>query len=389
MATNYNLIGNVPGYADVLAGTQAVQLQQDRSSLLRQREQGLRLANQKAQAEQAALGVRRQIGAQVGAGDLAGARKSAAESGDFELISTIDNMDDSARGRVQARIAAAAPVLQQASALPYEQRKQVIAAAAPGLLASGWTEQELTAFDPTDSAITGLVSSTRKVEDIIKQRADEAEFGLKKDRFGEDVRHNRTTEGLTANGQAIQVRGQNMIDARSRQNNAIQLGGLSRNQIKGEADLRKEFNQLPEVKDFKDVRSSWNQVRDLGNKKNATPQDDIALTYSYMKMLDPGSVVREGEFATAQNAAGIPDQIRNAYNKSVSGNRLNPQQRRNMVLSAENVYLGRRKTYNTKAKEYQSYASDYGANPNRVADTFVDTKPKTAGIPSGWKVTKR
>jgi len=39
-------------------------------------------------------------------------------------------------------------------------------------------------------------------------------------------------------------------------------------------------------------------------------------------MLDPGSVVRESEFATAQNAAGVPDQVRNMYNKVLSGTRL-------------------------------------------------------------------
>jgi hypothetical protein len=36
-----------------------------------------------------------------------------------------------------------------------------------------------------------------------------------------------------------------------------------------------------------------------------------------MKMLDPTSVVREGEFATAQNAASIPIKIVNMYNKAL------------------------------------------------------------------------
>jgi len=35
-----------------------------------------------------------------------------------------------------------------------------------------------------------------------------------------------------------------------------------------------------------------------------------------MKILDPGSVVREGEFATAQNSAGIPERIRAKYNRN-------------------------------------------------------------------------
>ena len=45
--------------------------------------------------------------------------------------------------------------------------------------------------------------------------------------------------------------------------------------------------------------------------KDAPPSgaSDIALLYGYMKVLDPGSTVREGEFATASNAGGIPDKI--------------------------------------------------------------------------------
>lgn len=383
MATNYNLIGNIPGYSDVLAGVQAVQQQQDRQQLLQQRSQALALQNQKIQQEQSALATRRQIGSQVGAGDLAGARKAAAESGDFELISTIDKLDKDQRDKVLARTAAAAPVLQSAAALPYEQRRAVIAAAAPSLVANGWSEQEIASFDPTDQAISGLVSTTRKVEDIIKQRQDERDFTYKQQ--NDQANRNVTLRGQdlshadSAASRAVTIRGQNLTDARSRQSNAINAAGIGKGQMKAEGDLRKEFNQLPEIKDFKDVRSSWNQVRDLGNKKNATAQDDIALIYSYMKMLDPGSVVREGEFATAQNAAGIPDQIRNLYNRAQSGNRLNDRQRRNTVLSAERVYLSRRQGYNSKAREYRSYAQDYGADPNRVADTYVDTKSKSGG----------
>ena len=33
---------------------------------------------------------------------------------------------------------------------------------------------------------------------------------------------------------------------------------------------------------------------------------DMALIFSYMKMLDPNSTVREGEYATAQDAGSIP-----------------------------------------------------------------------------------
>ncbi|WP_204128690.1 hypothetical protein, partial [Pseudomonas ogarae] len=78
--------------------------------------------------------------------------------------------------------------------------------------------------------------------------------------------------------------------------------------------------------------NSYGQIAQAA--KTPSAQNDLALIFSYMRMLDPASVVREGEFATAQNAAGVPDQIRNAYNKAVNGERLNPEQRTGFVSSA-------------------------------------------------------
>lgn len=143
-----------------------------------------------------------------------------------------------------------------------------------------------------------------------------------------------------------------------------------------EANYRKEFDNLPEVKTFKTARQQFNTLRDLGTKKNPTPQDDIALIFSYMKTLDPSSVVREGEFAQAQNAAGVPDGIRNMYNKALSGNRLNPDQRQNMVRTAYRNYANYRAAYNQAAENYRGYARDNGINPDRVARTYTPDKPQ-------------
>lgn len=144
---------------------------------------------------------------------------------------------------------------------------------------------------------------------------------------------------------------------------------------KAEADYRKEFDQLPEVKTFKVARQQFNTLRDLGTKKNPTPQDDIAMIFTYMKTLDPGSVVREGEFATAQNAAGIDDTIRNQYNKVLNGTRLNAQQRQNMVRTGYSNYKNFRQAYNQQAENFRGYARDNGISPDRVARTYTPDAP--------------
>lgn len=84
-----------------------------------------------------------------------------------------------------------------------------------------------------------------------------------------------------------------------------------------------------------------------------------------MKMLDPGSVVREQEFANAQNAAGVPDQVRNAYNKAISGQRLNPTQRQDFLNQAAQLATNAQGRITGTARKYQDIARQYGYDPVR------------------------
>ena len=93
--------------------------------------------------------------------------------------------------------------------------------------------------------------------------------------------------------------------------------------------LRKEFTALPEVKEFSKVRTAYNKVKEAG--EDPSPAGDLSLIFNYMKILDPGSVVREGEFANAQNATGVPGKIVNFYNQVVDGTRLSPAQRQDFL----------------------------------------------------------
>jgi len=99
-----------------------------------------------------------------------------------------------------------------------------------------------------------------------------------------------------------------------------------------ETALRKEYNV--QTQPFREVQSSYRRVK----AAESTGAGDIALVYGYMKMLDPGSVVREGEFATAEKTAGIPSAVVNAYNKALSGKRLTEDQRKIFKRQAGGLY---------------------------------------------------
>lgn len=138
----------------------------------------------------------------------------------------------------------------------------------------------------------------------------------------------------------------------------------SKNLTEGERDLRKEFEGLPDVKSFREVEGAYKRISKAATNPSAA--GDIALIFNYMKMLDPGSTVREGEFATAQNAAGVPVMIQNQWNKLQNGERLAPAQRADFLSQAKQQYIGAEELFNSRASQYETLASEYEFEPDRI-----------------------
>jgi len=121
---------------------------------------------------------------------------------------------------------------------------------------------------------------------------------------------------------------------------------------------------LPKGKDPKDLTSTELQVGGQFNTqaspfisigqnykkietaaKNPSAAGDISLIFGYMKLLDPTSVVREGEFATAQNAGSVPDRIFALYNKALTGETLKSNIREDFVSQAKNLVRSQQEIY--------------------------------------------
>jgi len=114
---------------------------------------------------------------------------------------------------------------------------------------------------------------------------------------------------------------------------------------------------LGEAKTFKEVRDAFNRVRGVGEA--TTPAEQMSLIFGYMKMLDPGSTVREGEYATAQNTTGLPGWLENAYNRAASGNFLNPVQVQEFVKQAGEQYKIAEGSYGKTLDQYKGRAERY------------------------------
>ena len=135
---------------------------------------------------------------------------------------------------------------------------------------------------------------------------------------------------------------------------------------------RKEFSSLPPVKQFSDQTSAYGRV--VASVDDPSPSGDLALIFNFMKVLDPGSVVREGEFATAQNAGGIDQRTRGLYNRITSGERLTPEQRADFADRATRLYSEAQGQYQSLAEQYAGFAKQAGLPVDQVIPDFSYSK---------------
>ncbi len=114
------------------------------------------------------------------------------------------------------------------------------------------------------------------------------------------------------------------------------------------------FKTEPSVQNFVTIQEGRNFAGSLDNKTK-NPVDDQGLIYSLAKALDPGSVVREGEYATAQKYA---QSWISAYGKGVtqaiSGTGfLTEKARKNIKDTIEARYKSSLKTYDNLLGQYK------------------------------------
>jgi len=139
-----------------------------------------------------------------------------------------------------------------------------------------------------------------------------------------------------------------------------------------EAGLRTSF--LGQIQPHVHISQSYRKIISAPE----TAAGDLSLIYGYMKILDDGSAVKEGEFANADNARGVPEAIRAQYNKTLNGQRLAPNQRKDFVQSAGDLVNSQKQQFETQKKYYSDISNQYKINPaNIIYDPYADLDIKT------------
>jgi hypothetical protein len=154
------------------------------------------------------------------------------------------------------------------------------------------------------------------------------------------------------------------LDRRARGDNARALAGNAAGNRLATLEDRLADDYRNETKDARKIIGTFDNLKSTP----VTAAGDISFIFQYMKMLDPTSVVREGEFATAQNAAGIPDQVMNLYNRAIQGTRLNPQQREQFLATAGSLAKNAESSLLGVQRHYGEVAQRRGLDARNIFD---------------------
>jgi hypothetical protein len=143
--------------------------------------------------------------------------------------------------------------------------------------------------------------------------------------------------------------------------------GAGGDPLKTATALRGEF--VKGSKTFVDVRDAYRRVE--SSAENPSAAGDLSMIFNYMKVLDPESVVREGEFATAANTGSVPQRIWAQYNKVLRGERLTEVQRKDFLGKAKDLYKKQENAHQRHRRSYTQLSKDYNVDPKHVVLDYV------------------
>lgn len=132
--------------------------------------------------------------------------------------------------------------------------------------------------------------------------------------------------------------------------------------------LRDAFSKLPEVVEYRTAVRAYAAAL----KTSPNSAGDQTLITSYAKMLDPNSVVREGEFNTVASGDSRANQIIAQIQKEGGfgeGGMLRPEYRQKMRREMQNMVSRYNDAYNLQRKDYSNFAQQNGYEPDQVLGT--------------------
>lgn len=172
----------------------------------------------------------------------------------------------------------------------------------------------------------------------------------------ETSRHNRAAE----------EKSKDVLEETRRHNIAMEGKESTKAKQGSIVELRKEFNALPEVKNYKTVLPIIESV----NRAPDTPAGDIDLIYGVGKIMDPDSVVREGEMNIVIKSGSPAQRLTGFLEYVQGGGRLTQDQRKQLIEVMESRVKGLEENYTRARGAYGGIATKQGLDPE---DIFIES----------------
>jgi len=132
--------------------------------------------------------------------------------------------------------------------------------------------------------------------------------------------------------------------------------------FQAEDRLRKDFES--QSKDFFSINQSFERVKAASDEPSAA--GDLALIFNFMKMLDPGSVVRESEFANAAATGSFGQRFIAAGNRLARGERLSAVMRKDFTGRAKKLFDSQFGLHKKRQKKFGDIADRRGFDVDSV-----------------------
>lgn len=168
----------------------------------------------------------------------------------------------------------------------------------------------------------------------------------------------------------------------------IRTTGFNKEIFQAEREIRKEWNakKVP----FNKIESSHKKL--VTSLERQSGVGDMSAIFVYMKMLDPGSVVRESEFAQAQQTAGAVESLIARMNQIAQGDKLSPDQRREFIALANDFYkLAKTDLTDGRYELGTILQGNLALNPSNIfgkelapASFYIDTDKFNSAIQAGF-----
>ena len=140
----------------------------------------------------------------------------------------------------------------------------------------------------------------------------------------------------------------------------------SKTQVELEDKYRNEVNNYTAM--YRKGKTALEKLKSLSTValESDNPAATLGMIFSYMKALDPSSVVRESEYATAEKARGIMAIATNFQNRLKTGERISPEQINNFVSAAEALHGAMQRDYEYKRNRYRQLSDSRGLNFDHI-----------------------